>query len=97
MGPFPDLAGNGEEEGTDSSPLAGAYQFEKRTQWFAPSIIGETAKLTVKSDKVGKPFFQRHQEGSGGAISSGEPEHQQQATGYSPATIAAVSQGISVA
>ena len=31
------------------------------TVWSLRSSIGEAAKLTVKSDKLGKPIFQRHQ------------------------------------
>ena len=32
------------------------------TEWSLRSSIGEAAKLTVKSDKLGKPVFQRNQD-----------------------------------
>jgi hypothetical protein len=31
------------------------------THWSLHSTIGQAAKLAVKSDKLGKPIFQRHQ------------------------------------
>jgi hypothetical protein len=32
------------------------------TEWSLRSTIGQAAKLTVKSDKAGKPVFQRYQD-----------------------------------
>jgi hypothetical protein len=32
------------------------------SHWSLRSTIGQAAKLTVKSDKLGKPIFQRHQD-----------------------------------
>jgi hypothetical protein len=33
------------------------------SHWSLRSTIGQAAKLTVKSDKLGKPVFQRYQDG----------------------------------
>jgi hypothetical protein len=39
------------------------------SHWSLRSTIGEAAKLTVKSDKLGKPVFQHHRD-SGESIAS---------------------------
>src|SRR5262245_27879602 len=50
------------ERGTSPDPSIITVWSSGSSHWSLRSTIGQAAKLTVKSDKLGKPVFQRHQE-----------------------------------
>jgi hypothetical protein len=51
------------ENGANPDTLVVTIWSSGSSHWSLRSTIGQAAKLTVKSDKLGKPVFQRYQDG----------------------------------
>jgi hypothetical protein len=52
-----------QEKGVDPATSIVTIWSSSPGHWTLRSTIGQAAKLTVKSDKLGKPVFQRYQDG----------------------------------
>jgi hypothetical protein len=50
------------EKGVSADTFIATVWSSGSSHWSLRSTVGQAAKLTVKSDKLGKPVFQRHQE-----------------------------------